>query len=201
MLYQDLYCCDSVKQNVHIMQCVASNICHELVNHFSVIKFLQSDIMEEDGATISDLFDRFDLLFLYIDFFRSIFTSTDSANDALKIAVEICKLKKVNVNNCVSTDAATEKIIAIFLFILAKSARSNVTVFFRENEQTIKIIAENYTGGIPQTDINTINSTQQEIDAYNVIAYYALILAKEKELNLQMDVDSNTLVIQIWKKD
>ena len=190
-----------MNQSVKSMQCIASNLCHEIVNHFSVIKFLQSDIQDGNNDSISDLFARLDLLFLYVDFFRSIFTSADSANDVFKITSEICYLKKLHVGPPLITDPVTDKIIAIFLFIIAKSARSNANISFNETQDGISIIAENYTGGVPQSIMNLINLHDQEIDAYNAVVYYALELATEHNMRLSMDFNgTNTLLVQIWKK-
>ncbi len=181
-------------------QHIASNICHEIANCISAMKLLEEDMVAEmkyercSSALLMQLFDNLDKLTLTMEFFRNLYPASNSKNDILKTAYEICKRKKVKILPSLSDISQSigkhsiEKTIAVILFILSKSNNKNleVTISASNSSATIDIKGQSSEFHKYLTDILNKN-TDEDTNLSNILVYYIKQLLKPDKIVIKTD--------------
>lgn len=195
-------------------QFTAANICHEIANYMSVIKFQQEDILEkiENGITFMDsaeqLFNNIDNTILMMDFFRNLYSPSDSRNEVSKLALKICKQKGVKVLNFTPefeesfTSTKVEKTVAGILFLITRVNNGKFNVVFSIVDKAIVMDIKGCVGAVQRRFIKMLNTdiNDEDKEAFNIIAYYVKKLLAYDKLTIKTDdkiVD--TLRIKICK--
>lgn len=197
-----------------VAQSVATNICHEMANYMSIIKFLQEDILDEikNGSnsvdSMNQLFDNVENAILSMDFFRNLYSSSESKNEISKIILKICEKKGLKISNFTEQlqdplfSANVEKAASAILFLITKMNNSKFCITLSIVDKAIIIDVRGCAGEAQRhfikmisTDINSENK-----NTFNIVAHYARILLSLDKLTIKTDnkiVD--TLRIKICK--
>lgn len=194
-------------------QYTASNICHEIANYMSIIKFVQDDVLHDfksrnlSEETLEQLFVNIDIAMLIMDFFRNLYSPSQSKNDVLKILHNIYKFKGVKISglNPDSSDSiktySVERIAASLLFIILKLSRAKNDIIFDSLSGNIVINIKGYSPDFKKelnkilTDGDDGETTQ---NVFNVMIHYAKCLAAVDKYAIKIDdknVDNLRIII------
>ncbi|MDR1488649.1 MAG: hypothetical protein LBI26_02830 [Holosporales bacterium] len=196
-----------------IAKCVASNICHEIANSISVIKFVEEDVSlllnsrdNSLGEVLQLLFQNVDSLINSMNFFRDLYSLSSSNKEIIQTVVKMYEYKNVKISGTNSktleliTNSRVEKIVAAVLFVVLKlSNKGNKVIFDIPNNDSIIINVKKYS---PEFKTEVIKILNQELtpDVFNVIGYYVRCLAQTEEYEIRIDSkNSENLRIIICK--
>lgn len=193
-------------------QLAVTNMCHEIANRMSIIKFLQEDVVSDfkNGVLSEDslegLFAHIDDAILSMDFFRNLYSPSESKNEILKISLKICEKKDIKIVNFTTqfeesfSSSNVGKAIAAILFFLTKINNSKFSVIFSTIEKAIIMDIRGCTGELQKRLIAMLNANEDDENTFNTIAHYIKSLLLTDKLFIKTDnkiVD--TLRIKICK--
>jgi hypothetical protein len=136
------------------------------------------NIQEE---TTKQLMSQVDSLASSMDFFRNLYSPSDSKNNVLKIAGNICKHEGIRISEFskeILSQIPThriEKSIAVVLFLFTKLKKKNLEVEVKPAENDIIITLRTHDTDLQGNLFNIIHQIFECSDLYheNILAYYA----------------------------
>jgi hypothetical protein len=188
-------------------QSIASNICHEIANHLSVARFLYDDIKERANKdnlpameNAEEMALSIEMLILLMDFYRNIYSATETKNHALSIVAQMYRAKDIKFSelNYKSDDSKNsdvqEKVAAIVLFSILKLCNNSLEVILDAPINNIVINIKGYTTQF-EKDLEKFLSSPKTCDSLNVLMYYAGILLGAENGSIKTDKIANNIRI------
>lgn len=173
-----------------------------MANSLNVIKFLQEDIFPSENDTIKELFQNIDLMTYTMDFFRNIYTSSESRGRINEKLLNILKLKDISligdIDILLNISPVFENIICGILYICMKSCKASDNVILEKNNDKIIIQLSNRT--FPQETQKAFQEPDVEENVFNVFVLFVKYLAKSHDILIHAEFDSNNIKITLWNK-
>ena len=191
----------------------ASNLCHEIANYLSVMKFMQEDVEEFLGnktdETVESLFKTIDQLTLAMDFFRNLYSPAEGKNEVLHILLKLYKIKGIKISGLNETiyetleNHTTEKIYSAILYVILKSCRDTSHISVEKMSNGVNIICSQdvFLKDSITEAFNSENPDSMHCDNFNILAVYANQLAESEKYTIKaIQSPSKSFMISIWKR-
>ncbi|MDR1391118.1 MAG: hypothetical protein LBI95_01975 [Holosporales bacterium] len=178
-----------------------AKLCHEMANHISVMKFIQEDLENAGIHGSKDLLESIDLLVQTMDFFRSMYATSEKSSNIRNILLALLKLKNINlldkdeIFNSLSFEC--ESVVCGIIYVLMKLCKSGNAISVSGGTDRIKIGFEDEKT-IPESICETLNNDFLEENVFNIFISYIKELAISSGIEIIADFDNG--YVQVWKR-
>lgn len=196
--------------NLLTAQLAVTNVCHELANWMSVMKFFQDDIIAEirNGSlsmqTMGRFFDNLDACILSIDFFRNLYAPIGYQDKAISIVKKMYEQKDITIKeeripcelNKVFKNIETERAIATILFLLLKIVVKafNVKISYAKEEIRIDVFNCSKMAKDRLVEIFSSQSDCLASSPFNIVALYSKLLLAAKKVKIRVNSSMTDLL-------
>ncbi len=178
-------------------QLTVAKLCHEMAKYLSILKFLEEDFKDQNATNLNELFNNIDVSINVLDFFRTIYTTTDQPQILLKSIAELYASRNIKlIGTCNLFDFDKVYGICGILYILMKSCKSNGSVCIdSDHEKTLTLTSHECY--INQTIIDALNGSTNSPNAINVFALYTKKLLESESYEILLDQTEECLTIKL----
>jgi hypothetical protein len=184
-----------------------SKICHDIANHISVMKFLYEDIGHSDVYEIKELLNCIDLLSCTMDFFRNIYSVSESLGNSLSIVANLARLSGVNLidpddsRDSIKSVGLRNLLAGILYLVIKCSKKGDNLRIVQDNLHNKFTIFADSRRKLSDAVIDALNEDVREKDVFNIFIAYLKDIAKGENIDMAVVIgEDQSQGLELWKK-